>query len=35
MSYAVAAYGITGLVLGLYVWMLRRERQRLEHERER
>jgi CcmD family protein len=29
MSYAIAAYGITGLTLGVYLWLLHRERKRL------
>ena len=32
MSYVFAAYGITALVLGGYVLLLRRERDRLERE---
>lgn len=30
MSYLVAAYGITALVLGIYIVLLRRERARLD-----
>lgn len=29
MSYAIAAYGITALTLGLYLGLLHRERRRL------
>ena len=29
MSYAIAAYGITGVTLGVYLWLLHRERKRL------
>lgn len=29
MSYAIAAYGITGLTLGIYLFLLHRERKRL------
>ena len=32
MSYVIAAYGITALVLAGYVWSLHRERIRLERE---
>jgi CcmD family protein len=30
VSYAIAAYAVTTLTLGVYVWMLQRERRRLE-----
>lgn len=30
MSYAVAAYAITLVTLGVYLWLLQRERRRLE-----
>jgi hypothetical protein len=30
VSYVVAAYGITALTLGLYAWLLHRERRRSE-----
>jgi CcmD family protein len=30
VSYAIAAYAVTALTLGVYVWMLLRERRRLE-----
>ena len=30
VSYAIAAYGITGLTLGCYLWLLHRERRRLD-----
>jgi hypothetical protein len=29
VSYAIAAYGITALTLGAYLWLLHRERRRL------
>jgi CcmD family protein len=32
VSYVLAAYGITALVIGGYVFLLRRERDRLERE---
>lgn len=32
MSYVVAAYGITALVLAGYLWLLHRERTRLRDE---